>query len=98
MTRRIAATAVIGWIAILPAASLNAQRVTGRVSVIVGQNAPELERFAASELCGYLNKLFDLQTQPVTALDASSSAFFSSAVQPQMRRSSHFRGSAIRGS
>jgi hypothetical protein len=76
MTRKIAGAVTIGWIVILSAASLNAQRAAGRVSVIVGQNAPALERFAASELCGYLNKLFDLQTQPTIALDASSSAVF----------------------
>ena len=76
MTRKIAGAVMIGWIVILSAASLNAQRVTGRVSVIVGQNAPALEKFAASELCGYLNKLFDLQTQPTITLDANSSAVF----------------------
>jgi hypothetical protein len=76
MTRKIAGAVMFGWIVILSAASLHAQRVTGRVSVVVGQNAPALERFAAAELCGYLKKLFDLQTQPTIALDASSRAVF----------------------
>ena len=29
-----------------------------RVSVVVGRDAPDLERFAAQELCAYLGKLF----------------------------------------
>jgi len=47
-----------------------------RVSVVVGQNAPELEKFAASELCGYLDKLFTVQTQPASAPAADSIAVF----------------------
>ena len=29
---------------------------TNQVAVVVGEKAPDLEKFAASELCGYLNK------------------------------------------
>ena len=79
MTMKIAGSTVIGCIIIIItvcATSLNAQPVTGRVSVIVGKNAPELERFAATELCGYLNKLFDVQTRPATELDAGHSPVF----------------------
>jgi len=58
------------------AAHLDASPTTGRVAVVVGENAPEVERFAASELCGYLDKLFGIEVQPTTAADAHSSAVF----------------------
>ena len=35
-----------------------------RVDVVVGGDPPELERFAARELCDYLAKLFSIQTYP----------------------------------
>ncbi|MGH9511407.1 MAG: hypothetical protein ACRD2U_04655 [Terriglobales bacterium] len=35
-----------------------------RVDVIVGGDAPPLERFAAHELCGYLEKLFNIRAFP----------------------------------
>lgn len=35
-----------------------------RVDVVVGGDPPELERFAARELCNYLAKLFSIQTFP----------------------------------
>ena len=57
------------------ASSLHATAPT-RISVIVGQNAPELEKFAASELCGYLDKLFAVRTQPASAPSAHSEAVF----------------------
>lgn len=47
-----------------------------RMTVLVGRQAPQLERFAASELCGYLNKLFHIQTRPTTKLDPSSQVVF----------------------
>ena len=36
------------------------------LAVVIGSDAPELERFAADELCGYLEKLFGIQTRPTT--------------------------------
>ena len=39
-----------------------------RVAVVVGDKAPEVERFAAAQLCDYLSKLFGIWTQPVTSL------------------------------
>ncbi len=36
-----------------------------RVAVVVGENAGEMERHAASELCGYLEKLYRIHAQPV---------------------------------
>ncbi|MEA1951409.1 MAG: hypothetical protein U9N87_08495, partial [Planctomycetota bacterium] len=35
------------------------------VTVTVGPEAPELEQFAAHELCGYLQKLYGIRTSPV---------------------------------
>ena len=60
----------------LRAACLNAKPVSGPVSVVVGKNAPELEQFAASELCSYLNKLFDVKTHPTTELNSGYSSVF----------------------
>ena len=47
-----------------------------RVGVIVGPGAPEVEHFAAAELCRYLNELFHLAAAPATTVDASSHALF----------------------
>ena len=47
-----------------------------RVAVIVSENAPELERFAAEQLCDYLEKLFDLQTRPASSLSAEAETLF----------------------
>lgn len=52
------------YLLLLDVQSLNAQPVSRRVLMIVGQNAPELEQFAASALCRYWNKLFDVETRP----------------------------------
>ena len=46
------------------------------MSVVIDRSAPQLEQFAARELCGYLEKLFGLTTQPVTRwTDASRITF-----------------------
>src|SRR4051794_23362631 len=50
--------AVMAWAGVCVAMALGEQT---RVSVVVGANAPQLERFAASELCGYLNKLYGIK-------------------------------------
>jgi hypothetical protein len=69
--------AVICWLVIiLCTGALHARPATNRVAVVVGENAPDLEKFAASELCGYLNKLFGLDVQPTNAPAASASAVF----------------------
>jgi len=47
-----------------------------RVGVVVGVEAPELERYAAGQLCDYLNKLFGIETQPATVVPASSDVLF----------------------
>ncbi len=46
------------------------------VAVIIGQNAPELDKFAASELCEYLDKLFGIKVVPSTTYDPSAKAIF----------------------
>ena len=63
-------------IVLCTAAGLHGDSTGSRVAVVVGEKAPDVERFAASELCGYLNKLFGLSVQPTTTLDASASAVF----------------------
>ena len=47
-----------------------------RIAVIVSENAPELERFAAEQLCDYLEKLFGLQTRPMSNVSAKAEALF----------------------
>ena len=74
MSKRLAVFAVCGW-ALLSAGSLHAATVE-HVSVVVGENAPGVEKFAASELCGYLDKLFAIHTQPVSTRAAGSKAIF----------------------
>ncbi len=44
------------------------------VAVVAGKNAPELEKFAATELCGYLDKLFGVKAKPVSDVPAAASA------------------------
>jgi len=46
------------------------------VAVVIGPESPPLERFAAEELCGYLEKLFDLHLPPMTAVPESAGALF----------------------
>lgn len=45
---------------------------TRQVSVVVGPGAEDLESFAAGELCGYLQQLFGIDTQPETAAPKSA--------------------------
>ena len=46
------------------------------VAVIVSENAPELERFAAEQLCDYLEKLFGVQTRPMSNVSVEVEALF----------------------
>ena len=74
--RRTKLLAILGTL-ILSSSSLNASEASSdRVAVIIGQNAPELERFAASELCSYLDKLFAVKVSPTTTIDPSATAIF----------------------
>ena len=47
-----------------------------QVAVIVSENASELERFAAEQLCDYLEKLFGLQTRPMPSVSAEAETLF----------------------
>ena len=47
-----------------------------QVAVIVSENAPELERFAAEQLCDYLEKLFNVQTRPTSSVSAEAATLF----------------------
>jgi hypothetical protein len=47
-----------------------------RVEVVAGAAPPDLERFAASELCNYLAKLYGIQVYPSRSLSNSSQAVF----------------------
>ena len=47
-----------------------------RVAVIISENAPELERFAAEQLCDYLEKLFGVQTRPMPSVSAEAETLF----------------------
>ncbi|MCE2394361.1 hypothetical protein J4G02_07195 [Candidatus Poribacteria bacterium] len=47
-----------------------------QVAVIVGENAPELERFAAEQLCSYLEKLFGVHTRPMLSASAEAETLF----------------------
>ena len=47
-----------------------------QVAVIVSENAAELERFAAEQLCDYLEKLFGLHIRPASSLSAEAETLF----------------------
>ena len=47
-----------------------------RVDVVVGSDAPELERFAAHELCDYLAKLYEIRVTPARNASDSPDAVF----------------------
>ena len=74
---RIAPTVLAGAALILGfgPAPLSAQDSPG-VDVIVGGAAPELERFAAQELCDYLAKLYGIQAHPHRQVSAGADAAF----------------------
>jgi hypothetical protein len=78
MSRRTVAFVIIAWTLFpsLSPAYAQTQTPSTRVSVVIGKNAPELERFAATELCGYLEKLFGVKTEPAISPIANSAAVF----------------------
>jgi hypothetical protein len=76
IARQITRMTAICGIVILYVVGLEARPLSNHVAVIVGDNAPDLENFAASELCGYLDKLFDIATRPATKLSGSPDAVF----------------------
>ncbi|MCZ6676837.1 MAG: hypothetical protein O7E52_06270 [Candidatus Poribacteria bacterium] len=46
------------------------------VAVVVDENGPELERFAAGQLCDYLDKLFGIRIHPTSNVPAAADALF----------------------
>lgn len=54
----------------------HAAKAAPLVDVVVGDTAPELERFAASELCNYLAKLYSIRAYPARTLSTSSEMIF----------------------
>ncbi len=45
-------------------------------AVVVAPNASDIEKLAASELCGYLQKLFGIEVQPTTSAPSSADTTF----------------------
>ncbi len=56
--------------------SLIADTASTSVAVVVGPKAPELDKHAARELCGYLYKLFGTRAEPAVSVSASAGATF----------------------
>ena len=72
-------SAVVGLTLLLLLCSWLACRSVGeqpRVGVVVGSAAPDLERFAARELCGYLAKLYGIQAWPERRPPSSAQFLF----------------------
>src|SRR3990172_3456869 len=58
------------------------------VAVVVGEKAPELERYAAGQLCGYLEALFGLRVYPTAEVPETAEVLFllgSPATNPAVR-------------
>ena len=47
-----------------------------KVAVVIGKDAHELERFAAEQLCDYLQRLFDIHILPTQDLPSSTEVLF----------------------
>jgi hypothetical protein len=76
MKNQVARAVAVFGIVILFTLAVNASSSKKKVAVIVGNNAPELEKFAASELSGYLEKLFGIEAQPTTDPAVAVDAIF----------------------
>jgi hypothetical protein len=48
----------------------------GSVAIVTGADAPELDRYAATELCNYLGKLFNLDVNPATSIPSAATQVF----------------------
>ena len=49
---------------------------TARVGVVIGSDAPELERYAAAQLCAYLDLLFGIDARPTSQTPTDAEALF----------------------
>ncbi len=47
-----------------------------QVGVVVGGRAPQLEQYAAGQLCDYLQKLYGIEVKPTVGIPASAEALF----------------------
>ena len=68
--------AVLVWLFLAPVLPLHAATPLPQVSVVIGKAAPDLDRFAASELSNYLVKLFRIQSTPSRTSSATAKAVF----------------------
>jgi Glycosyl hydrolase family 67 N-terminus len=66
----------LALVCLLCAPWCRAATASPRVDVVVGDTAPELERFAASELCDYLAKLYGMPAHPARTFSPSSEMIF----------------------
>src|SRR5260221_4474060 len=60
------------------------------VAVVTGPQAPEIEKFAAKELCAYLKKLFGVQVSPNHSIPTTANEIFligSPATNPLIAKS-----------
>jgi hypothetical protein len=67
----LAGACALMYVAVIAAAPAN-----DPVAVVTGPAAPELDRFAASELCAYLEKLFGVRVQPTTSIPPTARDVF----------------------
>jgi len=67
--RMLRSVFIIGWVWLSGTLMFANQP---RVAVVVGPEAPPIERYAASQLCGYLGQLYGLKTQPETTIPAEA--------------------------
>jgi len=61
--------AVPAWAELKPDSS-----ASHSVAIVIGAKAPELERYAANELCSYLEKLYDIHATPTEKIQDNAEA------------------------
>ena len=76
---------LIAWFIFIPVIAIHAQNA----AIVVHPDASELERYAAKELCRYIDKLYGEKIQPSTQFHKAKMAFFVAAKPhiPQEARS-----------
>jgi hypothetical protein len=75
-TALVPASGLLGSSVAPPAEKTKRAKADRVIDVVVGSAAPELERFAACELCDYLAKLYGIQVYPTRNVSAASEAVF----------------------
>ena len=83
-------TSLISLFVALTLGQLNAAEAkTEPIAVVIGPNASATDKFAATELCGYLDKLFGLTIAPTTSISTSAKNIFlvgNPETNPQIRK------------